>query len=118
MPLGDLREIDIGVLERAPDLRPIDAAIVPVRHALHVHDFLMIGTIVEHDRQQRDAMVRRGPQDSRGKQQIPVALDVHRQPAVFAVGESRANGGRGVVAHAAATRPADELVMLVERPES
>ena len=40
-----------------------DAALVPVGHALNVHDLLMIGAVVVHDEEQRDLVVRRRPQD-------------------------------------------------------
>ena len=48
-----------------PMARPIDAALVPVGHPLQVHDFLMIGAVVVHDVQQRNAVMRGGPQDAR-----------------------------------------------------
>ena len=82
----------------------IDAAIVAVRHALHVHHFLVVGAVVVHDAQQRNAVMRRGPQHAGRVHQVAVVLDVDRQPAVLLVGERRAHRRRRAVADAGAAR--------------
>ncbi len=71
-------KIQIGILELRADARPVDAAVVPRRHALHVHDLLVIGAVVVHDREHRDLMVRGRPERSRNKHQIPVVLLVDK----------------------------------------
>ena len=100
-----------------PILRAIHAAIVLVRHALHLHHFLMIGAVVVHDAQQRNAVMRGGPQDSRRIHQVAVALDVDREPAMLAIGQRRAHRGRRAVADAVPALPADVVIVLVEIPQ-
>src|SRR5215470_18860382 len=45
--------VDVRVFDGRPDPCRRDAALVPVGHALNVHDLLMIGAVVVHDREQR-----------------------------------------------------------------
>ena len=78
-----------------------DAALVAVGHALDVHHFLVIRAVVVHHRQQRDLVMRRRPQHAGRVEQVAVALDVHRQPAVLLVGQRAAHGRRRAVADAA-----------------
>ena len=40
----------------------VHAAIVQARHLLQMHDFLMIGAVIVDDHQQRNFVVRRGPE--------------------------------------------------------
>jgi len=44
-----LRVVDVGILERRSDARPFDSSLMPVRHPLQVHHFLVIGPVVVHD---------------------------------------------------------------------
>ena len=74
-PLRDLREVDVRILDRRPDVSARDAAIVPVGHALQVHDFLVIRAVVVHHRQDGDPVVCRRPQHSWRIHQVAVALD-------------------------------------------
>src|SRR5437867_10322046 len=46
--LCDLREIDIGIRERRAHRSAVHSAVAFVAHPLHVHDFLMIATVVQH----------------------------------------------------------------------
>ena len=41
-------------------------ALMPVRHAHDVHRFLVIRAVVVHDAQQRDVVMRRGPEHAWG----------------------------------------------------
>ena len=50
-----------SISQAIADAGAIDAAIVSIGHALQVHHFLMIGTIIVHYGQQRDAVVCAGP---------------------------------------------------------
>jgi len=54
-----------------PILGSVNTTIVPVSHVLHLHDFLIVGAVVVHDVQDRDAVVRRRPQDTRRIHQSP-----------------------------------------------
>ena len=55
-----------------------------VGHALHVHDLLVIGAVVVHDAQQRNLVMRRGPQHAGRVHQVAVGLDADREAAVLA----------------------------------
>ena len=81
-------------------------------HDLHVHQLLMIGAVIVHDVQQRNLVMRRGPQDAGSVVQIAVALDVHAQASVLLVRQRCADGGRRAVADAVCAVRADEVVML------
>jgi hypothetical protein len=81
--------------------RILDAALMPIGHPLNVHHFLMVGSVVMHHRQQRDAVVRRRPKDPVGIHQVPVRLRVNVEPAVLPVGQCGTHRGRGRKADAA-----------------
>src|SRR5271166_459795 len=115
--LCELRIINAGVINRGANLGAIDSAAVAIGHDLHLHDLLMIGAIVVHDRQERNAMMRGGPQNSGSVHQVAVALDIHGQPAVLAVRQGRADRGRRAVADPVTTGAANELVILVNVPQ-
>ena len=110
--------IDIRLGHGGADAGAIDAAIVPVGHDLHLHHFLMIGAVVVHHGEQRNVVMRRGPQNSGGIHQIAVILDIHREAAVFPVGERRAHRGGRAVTDAVAAGAADVLIVLVEIPQA
>jgi len=59
--LRELRVVDRWIVDRRSDVRAADAPVPAVAHALHVHYFLMIRTVIVHDCEQRDAVVSRGP---------------------------------------------------------
>src|SRR5260370_35660884 len=115
--LCQFRKIHIRVGECRADPGPVDSAIVPVGHPLHVHQLFVIRPIIVHDAQQRNAMMRRRPQHRRHKHKIAVILNTHREAALLPVRQRRAQPGRRVVSNAAAALPADVLVLLVETPE-
>ena len=94
----------------------LDPALMPAGHALYVHRLFVIGAVVVHDAQKRNAMMRRGPQHGRDKQKIAVVLNIDAEPAVFAVCQSGAHRGRRAVADPAA-RAADELIVLIKVPK-
>ena len=83
-------------------LRVRDAAIVAVGHDLHLHQLLMIGAVVVHDDQERNAVVRRGPQHAGREHQVAVVLDADGEAAVLAIGERGADRCRRAVADAVA----------------
>jgi hypothetical protein len=56
--------IDIGIGESGADAGLRNAALVASGHALHVHHFLMIGAVVVHYAQQRNAVMRCGPKNA------------------------------------------------------
>ena len=98
-------------------MRVLDAAAEPRRHRGEVHVFLMVGAIVVHDVEQRDAMVRGGPQRARHEHEVAIAAERDGEPAVALVGERRADRGRRVVADTGAARYAVPAIRLVEVPQ-
>src|SRR5579872_5387595 len=56
------RVIDIWIDDCGADAGILDAALVPVGHALNMHDLLMVGAVIAHDREKRNAMVCGGPE--------------------------------------------------------
>ena len=73
---GELRVIHDRIVDVRSDLRRRNVALTPVRHALHVHDLLMITAVVPHDREHRDLVMRRGPQRAGSIHRVAVVLDV------------------------------------------
>ena len=114
------RVVDIGIRDLGSDfaLVDVDAAIVLVGHALQLHDLLMIRAVVVHHGEQRDAMMRGGPQDSVSHHQIAVGLNGNAEPAMFLVGDGGSQRGRRKITDAFAARAADELIMLGEIPKA
>ena len=74
-----------------------DTPLVPIRHPLDVHDFLVIAPVVVHHAEKRDAVMRSRPQRSRRIHEIAILLDADREPAMLAVSERCAHG-RGQIA--------------------
>src|SRR5437867_4250933 len=50
--------VDIGIPDFRADTGIDDAALMPVGHALDMHDLLMVGPIVVHHAEQRNAVMR------------------------------------------------------------
>ena len=67
-------DADALVLER-PLARP--------RHAFLMLFVVVVGVIVEHNHEQRNLVLRRGPQGVGGHQEIAVAYDADAQTAAF-----------------------------------
>ena len=61
------------------------AALTPIGHALQVHHLLVIGAIVLHHEQHRDAMVRRGPQGAIYVEHVAIGLEPDTQAAMLPV---------------------------------
>src|SRR5262249_53957051 len=114
---GELGGIDIRVLHRRAVRRAIHGAFVETRHLLEVHHFLVIGAVVVHHDQDRDLVMRRGPEHAGPVHEIAVVLDRHREDALVAVGERRADRRGRAVADTRAARAADEIIVLFRRPE-
>src|SRR5579863_3834806 len=98
-------------------MRAVGSAIVQGGLLFDEHHFLVIAAVVVHDGEQRDAMVRGSPKNSRRIIEIAIGLDAHRQSAMFAIRQSSAHGSRRAVAHTARALAADVLIMLVELPQ-
>src|SRR5207302_2468513 len=75
--LGELGIVDAWVINRGADLSSVNPAAVTIRHDLHLHDLLMVRTVVMHDVQHGDPLMRSSPQNARRIHQIAVALDIH-----------------------------------------
>src|SRR5262249_1477727 len=87
-------------------------------HDLNLHQLLMVGAIVVHDDQQRNAMMRGGPENPWSKHQVAIILNANGEAAVLAICKCSANRGRCAISHAIAALGTDIVVMLVEVPES
>ena len=99
-------------------MSPVGSAIATARHLLNEHHLLVIRAIVVHERQQRDLVVNRRPENARRIVQIAVGLNVDRESTVPSVGQRGADRRRGAVTHRAGTLPADVLMMFVEIPQA
>ena len=117
MPCASFAKSRVGILEGGSDMRAIDAAIVAVGHALHVHHFFVVRAIVVHHAQHRNAMMRRCPQHCRSEEQVAVILNADGQAAILFICERSAHRCGGVVSDAAATLIADVLILLFKRPQ-
>src|SRR5712671_6191619 len=58
-------EIDVRIVDGRADMRPIDTALIALRHALDMHIFLMPGAVVVDDIENGDLVMRGRPQDAR-----------------------------------------------------
>src|SRR4029077_2208353 len=67
--------VDVRIGEGGSDVSIRYAAAMPGRHRLKVHVFLVIGTIVVHHVEDRDAVMRGSPQRAWHEHQVAVALD-------------------------------------------
>ena len=77
------------------------AAVVPVRHALEVHELLVVRAVVVHHREQRDLVLGGGPQHAGRVHEVAVGLDADRKPPEVAVGDKdyEALNATGALAH-------------------
>src|SRR6478672_7944845 len=57
----DGRIVDVRIFDRRADVCLLDTASMTSGHRLQVHVFLVIGAVVMHDVEHRNAMMRRGP---------------------------------------------------------
>jgi len=69
--------VDVRIPQLSPDVRAVRAAIVQGGLLLDEHHFLMVAAVVVHDGEQRDAVMRGGPQDSWRVVQVAIGLDAH-----------------------------------------
>jgi len=76
------------------DPRGIHATIVHGRHALQMHGFLLVATVIVHDEQQRNVVMRGSPQGTRRVHQIAVRLESQGQQTLLAIGQRGADCGR------------------------
>ena len=103
--LRDSGVVDWRVIDRQTGMDIGDAPLVLVGHALYVHELLMVAAVVVHHAQQRNPVMRGGPQDTGRVHQVAVILDGDAQTAVFPV-RQRGSGRRGrTVADAAPPDP-------------
>src|ERR1700730_9280878 len=116
--LRQLGVLDIRRGDGGADIGAIDAAVMPVGHDLHLHHFLMIAAIIVHHAEQRNLVMRGGPEDAGRVHQIAVTLDIYREAAVFAIGERGADGGGRTVANSVAALRADVVIVLIHIPQA
>src|SRR6202035_5415855 len=86
---GDGGVIDIRVLDRGADVHLVDAAAMSRRHGDEIHVFLMVGAVVVDDVEDRNLVVRRGPQRPWIEHEVAVAAERQGETAVLLVGERR-----------------------------
>src|SRR6267142_4371618 len=79
--------------------------------------FRVVGSVVMHDDEHRNLVMRGSPQHTRREVEIAISLDIDGEPAVLLVGQGSANGCWRVVADTARALAADVLVVLIEVPE-
>ena len=79
------RIVNIRIFKRCADSGIGDAPLMAVGHPLDMHDLLMIGTVVVHDAEQRNAMMCGGPQRARSVHEITVILYADAKPAILPV---------------------------------
>src|ERR1700737_5092130 len=115
----ELRVIDVRIPDCCADMRILDAALAPIGHALKMHDLLMVGAVVPHDGEHRNLMMRRRPERAWGIHGVAVVLDVDAKALVrCAMRERGAHRCRQTVADASSPGSTDELMMLVEGPQT
>src|SRR5882762_2089681 len=88
--LSELGIVDIRTYDGCSNIGTRNSAVMPVRHALNMHELLVVTAIVVHDAEQRNLVVRGGPQNPGGVHQVSIALDGNGEAAVFFIGEGRA----------------------------
>ncbi len=103
---------------RGADFDARDTALMAVRHAHHVHRLLVIRAVVVHHAQQRDVVMRRGPEHARGVHQIAVVLDVDAQPPVSHGWPARRRRPPARHTLAVPTGCADKSIVRVGVPET
>ncbi len=87
--LGHLREVDRGVVDPLADPLVRDRTPAHARHALLVHLVVEERVVVGHHHQERDAVVRRGPERRHAHQVVTVPAHRDRQAAGAAQGEEQ-----------------------------
>ena len=95
----------------------VDAALAPVGHALDAHDLLMIGAVVVHHVEDRQAADGGRPQDARRIHQIAVGIDRDGDAAMLLVGDRGARRRRRAIADAGAAGDAGVVIMLAHVPQ-
>src|SRR5207247_3241912 len=80
--------VDVGILKSGSNagVGVERAALMSERHALDMHDLLVISAIIVHRHQEWDAMMCRRPQSARSTHEVTVFLDTDREPAILPVG--------------------------------
>ena len=91
-----------GSRDALADPAVLDRPVAHARDALLVHFVVVERAVVGDDDQQRDAVVRRGPERGDAHQEIAVAADRDRQPPAAFERQRRADRDAGPAADAAA----------------
>src|SRR6188508_2772702 len=77
----------------------------------------MVAAVVVHHGEQRDLVLRRGPHHAWRVHEVAVTLDVDREAAEIAVGESGTDRRRDAITDAIAAGVPQPMVVLLHRPE-
>src|SRR5262249_58194227 len=78
---------------------------------------LMVATVVVHDVQHRNLVMRCRPENARRIVQIPVGLDVDGETSIFPVCERGSNGCGSAVSNAIGSVAANELMVFRKVPK-
>ena len=99
MALCNFGVINVRVAQAVANPSLVGAAVVQGRHALQVHHFLVIATVVVHDHEQWNFVMRGGPQCPWCVQQVAIGLKSHSHSAERFVGQCGAHRRRQSIAH-------------------
>ena len=109
-------EIDIGIGDALADPAVLDRPVAHAGDALLMQFVVEEGAVVGNHHQQRNAVMRRGPERGDAHQIVAVAADRDRQPAGAFQRERRADRNAGAAADAAAAVGAEIVERMAERP--
>src|SRR3546814_6147183 len=94
------------------------SALEPVGHALDVHHLLVIGAVVVHHVQDRDAVMRRRPQRAGRIEKVAVGLDVDDDALLVAMPQRQAHPDADPGADRPAAAAADQPRGVGDGPQS
>src|ERR1700746_154174 len=114
--LCDFCVIDSRIVQCSADVGFSDAAIMAQRHPLNMHDFLVVSAVIMHDTEERNRMVRGGPEHTGCVHQIAVILNRNAQATILFVRQCCSHSSGSTVAHACSAGTAQELIRLLEIP--
>ena len=111
-------EVDVRLGDALADPAVLDRAVAHARDALLMQFVVEEGSIIGDYDQQRNVVVRRGPQRGDAHQEIAVAANRDRQPAAAFERQRRADRNAGAAADAAAAVGAEIIERMVGTPSS
>src|SRR5207247_1782500 len=92
-------------------------AVMQRRHALQMHELLMVRAVVVHDVKNRNPVMRGGPQNTRRVEQVSVRLERHREESLLTIGKRDTQCAANAIAHALAASAAEHLAVMDRWPQ-